>query len=188
VRLLVVSLLSLVFSLQLPAAVSSAAGEPTASWRAEWERNLQGAKKEGELILWGDMEITHPDIAQPFNKEYPFIKTITVTGKVGELMPHILAERRSGKFLADLYAGGLGGRAFFDFHRAGVLDPIKPALILPEVADESKWLNGKHHYADGDGQYVFMFEGNVAGVGKVKHIGSRVFSIQSRCRSSLTKP
>lgn len=26
------------------------------------------------------------------------------------------------------------------------LDPIKPALILPDVADESKWRQGKPHY------------------------------------------
>ena len=46
-----------------------------------------------------------------------------------------------------------------------MLDPLKPVLMLPDVVDESKWQNGKHHYADGEGQYVFMFEGSVAGVG-----------------------
>jgi len=28
------------------------------------------------------------------------------------------------------------------------LDPIKPTLILPEVADESKWRQGKPHYRE----------------------------------------
>jgi ABC-type Fe3+ transport system substrate-binding protein len=141
------------------------AAEPKPDAKAAWEKTLAGAKKEGELRIWGDMEITHPDIVAAFNKEFPFIKTVVINGKVGDLMPRILAERRAGKYLADVYSGGLGGRAFYDFQRAGVLDPLKPVLILPEIVDESKWLNGKHYYADAEGQYVFMFEGSIAGLG-----------------------
>ena len=132
---------------------------------AAWERTVAAAKKEGEVRIWGDMEITHPDIVAAFTKEFPFIKAVLVSGKVGDLMPRIIAERRAGKYLADVYSGGLGGRAFFDFQRAGMLDPLRPVLVLPEVVDESKWLNGKHHYADSEGRYVFMYEGSVAGVG-----------------------
>lgn len=143
----------------------ASAAEVRASWQAEWEKTLEGAKKEGEVRLWGDLEIAHPDIVAAFSKEFSFIKVVTVSGKVGDLMPRIIAERRAGKYLADLYSGGLGGRAFFDFHRAGVLDPIKPQLLLSEVVDESKWLNGKHHYADSENSYIFMYEGNPGGTG-----------------------
>ena len=80
-------------------------------------------------------------------------------------MPRIIAERRAGKYLADLYSGGLGGRSFFDFLKTGVLDPIKPVLLLPEVVDGSKWLNGEHYYADNERRFVFMYEGSLAGVG-----------------------
>lgn len=141
------------------------AADANPSWQLEWEKVIAGAKREGEVRLWGDQEITHPDIAAAFNRRYSYIKVVTVSGKVGDLMPRIIAERRAAKYLADLYSGGLGGRAFFDFMRAGVLDPIKPALILPDVVDASKWLNGEHHYADSEKQFVFMYEGSVAGVG-----------------------
>src|SRR5919106_3386822 len=116
------------------------ATESRTAWQRDWEKFLEGAKKEGEVRLWGDQEITHPDIIAAFSKEYPFVKPITVSGRVGDLMPRIVAERRAGKFLADLYSGGLGGRSFLDFHRAGVLDPIKPLLLLPDVVDTSRWL------------------------------------------------
>jgi hypothetical protein len=46
-----------------------------------------------------------------------------------------------------------------------VLDPLKPVLLLPEVVDASKWLNGEHYYADSEKQFVFMYEGSVAGNG-----------------------
>jgi iron(III) transport system substrate-binding protein len=141
------------------------AADSKLTWQVEWEKAIAAAKKEGEVRLWGDQEITHPDIIDAFARQYPFIKPVTVTGRVGDLMPRIIAERRAGKYLADIYSGGLGGRAFYDFMRAGVLDPIKPVLVLPEVADGSKWLNGEHHYADNEKQFVFMYEGSVAGVG-----------------------
>lgn len=146
------------------AAVAGAA-ESKPAWQREWEKIVEGAKKEGEVRLWGEQEITHPDIIAAFNKEYPFIRAVTVSGRVGDLMPRIIAERRAGKFLADIYSGGLGGRSFYDFHKAGVLDPLKPALVLPEVTDSSKWLNGEHYYADSEQQFVFMYEGSVAGNG-----------------------
>jgi ABC-type Fe3+ transport system substrate-binding protein len=147
------------------AASSVFAADAKVDAKAAWEKTVATAKKEGEVRIWGDLEITHPDIVAAFSKEYPFIKPVIVSGKVGDLMPRIIAERRAGKYLADVYSGGLGGRAFYDFLRAGVLDPLKPALLLPDVIDESKWLNGKHHYADAEGQYIFMFEGSVPGVG-----------------------
>jgi len=163
--LFIISLLTLSY------AAISAAAESKPSWQREWEKILEGARKEGEVRLWGEQEITHPDILAAFNKEFPFIKAITVSGRVGDLMPRIIAERRAGKFLADIYSGGLGGRSFFDFHKAGVLDPLKPALLLPEVIDGSKWLNGEHFYADGEKQFVLMYEGSVAGNGLHYHTG-----------------
>ena len=157
--------LFIAFILMISLAAIAGAAESKPSWQREWEKILDGAKKEGEVRLWGEQEITHPDIIAAFNKEYPSIKSVTVSGRVGDLMPRIIAERRAGKFFADIYSGGLGGRSFYDFHKAGVLDPIKPVLLLPEVADGSKWLNGEHFYADSEKQYVFMYEGSVAGNG-----------------------
>ena len=49
------------------AAIAGAA-ESKPSWQREWEKILDGAKKEGEVRLWGEQEITHPDIIAAFNK------------------------------------------------------------------------------------------------------------------------
>ena len=160
-----VSSIFVTFSLTFAFCGNLTGAEPKPGGQTEWEKVVAGAKKEGEVRLWGDQEITHPDIVAAFTKEYPFIKPVTVSGRVGELMPRIIAERRAVKYLADLYSGGLGGRSFFDFLKTGVLDPIKPVLLLPEVVDGSKWLNGEHYYADSEKRFVFMYEGSLAGVG-----------------------
>jgi len=154
-----VLLLSLVTVRVVPAVM--AAEKP--GWQAEWDKAIAGAKKEGAVYLWGDMEITHPDIVAAFTKEFPFIKPITVTGRVGDLTMRILSERRAGKYLADLYSGVMGGAAFYEFYRTGVLDSVKSVFVLPEITDESKWLGGKHHYVDPETQQIILYEGNVAG-------------------------
>jgi iron(III) transport system substrate-binding protein len=41
-----------------------------------------------------------------------------------------------------------------------MLDPITPVLILPEVTDQSKWYQQKHHYSDPEGQYIFNYVGS----------------------------
>ena len=39
------------------------------------------------------------------------------------------------------------------------VDPIAPILVLPEVTDTSKWWQRKHHYADPEDKYLFIFNG-----------------------------
>jgi iron(III) transport system substrate-binding protein len=151
-------LLNLTLLIPMPAAMTA----EKSGWQAEWERTLAAGKKEGAVSLWGDAEITHPDIVAAFTNEFPFIKPITVTGRVGDLTQRILAERRAGKYLTDLYSGVMGGAAFYEFYRTGVLDSIKSTFILPDVTEESRWLGGKHHYVDAESQ-IILYEGTPAG-------------------------
>ena len=45
-------------------------------------------------------------------------------------------------------------------YKAHVLEPIKPALILPEVLDQTKWYEGEHRYIDPEKRYIFTFVAN----------------------------
>ena len=54
-----------------------------------------------------------------------------------------------------------GPNGTYVIHQAKGLDPLKPALMLPEVVDESKWWQGKHQYVDKEGAYVFTFNGTL---------------------------
>ena len=132
-------------------------------WQIEWQKTLDGARKEGHLALYGGQEITHPDILAAFNREFPFINVATVAGRAGDLMARVTAERRADKFLADVMASGPNGPR--TLYLAKALDPIVPALILPEVNDASKWYGGKHWYADPENQFIFMFEGTIVSTG-----------------------
>ena len=137
------------------------AAEPKPSWQSEWEKTVQGAKKEGKLSLYlfqGEGELSA--VAQLFQKKYPEIGVTTVTGRGNQLAPRIMAERRAGKFLVDAYIGG-STTPYEVLYRAKILDPFRDALILPEILDESRWWQGQHHYMDPENKYIFIFLGNV---------------------------
>ena len=77
-----------------------------------------------------------------------------------ETGPRLMAERRAGKLLWDICICG-PTTPFAVLYPAKALDPIKPALLLPEVLDQSKWWEGKHHYMDPERSYIFVFLGSV---------------------------
>lgn len=139
------------------------AAEQKEDWQAEWERTLGTAKKEGKLTLYlyrGDGELE--SVAQAFQKKFPEIAVTTVPGRGNELGPRIMAERRAEKYLADVYIGG-PTTPYAVFYRGKAMDPIRPAMILPEVVDGSKWWGGKHHYIDPENKYIFVFVGSASG-------------------------
>ena len=115
----------------------------------QWEKVLEAAKKEGQLVLAANPG-THTVFAE-FQKKYLEIKVIAAPGR-GEAS-QILAERRAGKYVVDLSIHGM--TTMSPLHKAKAFDPIKPTLMLPEVLDESKWWGGKHLYKDEEKQYIF---------------------------------
>ncbi len=131
------------------------------SWKAEWEQTVAAAKKEGEVSFYGSQG--YEKVFEVFQQKYPEIKVNSVTNLRGsEHGQRVMTERRAGKYLVDLFINGVV-TPIQVYLKANILEPIRPALILPEVIDESKWWNGKHHYADAEGRYIFVFQGNVHG-------------------------
>ncbi|MGN6732533.1 MAG: hypothetical protein ACTHMB_11275, partial [Candidatus Binatia bacterium] len=63
---------------------------------------VDAAKQEGQLSLYGGQEITHPDIIAGFNKDFPFIKVSSASGRAADMMTRIVAERRADRYLADV--------------------------------------------------------------------------------------
>jgi len=131
--------------------VLAGAAEVTPQWQQEWDKVLEGAKKEGRVVVAAGVTV-EPVFAE-FQKKYPEIKLVSI-GR-GEQAARIIPERRAGKYLVDVVF--VGGTSAYNLLQAEALDPIKPALILPEVLDESKWWKGKHLYLDDEGKYILAF-------------------------------
>jgi iron(III) transport system substrate-binding protein len=138
----------------------SLAAKAHADWKTEWEQVLQAAEKEGQVNVYiaGYGAIVDSGV---FQKSFPKIKIVSVTGTGTDLSKRLAAERRGGKYLADVYGGG-GNSLYQVLYLGKMLDAIKPALILPEVNDISKWWEGKHKYIDKEGEQIFVYEANVS--------------------------
>ena len=87
--------------------------------------------KEGQVTVY---IYRYEGLLQDFKREYPGINVVAVTGRGNDLTNRIMAERRGGKFIADVYSGGTNS-LYNTLYKGKALDPLKPLLILPEVTD-----------------------------------------------------
>jgi ABC-type Fe3+ transport system substrate-binding protein len=136
------------------------AAQTAADWKTDWERTLAAAVKEGQVTVYGPPGIEYQNALAAFQDVHPKIKLVYVPGSGSDNAQRLLAERRAGKYFADAFVGGSGTLVLVLFN-GGLLDPLQPAIILPENKDESLWFGKKHLYADSKGQYVFMMQGNI---------------------------
>ena len=139
-------------------ALASTAFCAQADWKKDWEQTLAAARKEGQVTVY---IYRYEGLLQDFKREFPGINVVSVTGRGNDLTTRIMAERRAGKFIADVYSGGTNS-LFNILYKGKALDPFKPLLILPEVTDLSKWYGNEHRYADPEGKFIFAFIGSAS--------------------------
>ena len=127
-----------------------------------WEGTLNAARKEGAVAVYfwqgGNLE----KALQAFQQKFSEIHLAAVGGRGSGFFNRIVTEQRAGKYLADVCLCGVTS-PYEVFHKqAGALDSIKAAFILPEVADASKWWQGRHHFQDPEGRFIFVYWGRAA--------------------------
>src|SRR5258705_8056504 len=116
----------------LNSAIFSFAAQAKPAWQQELEKILEAAKKEGQVTVY----ISGYEAVLPyFEKEFPEIKVTAVTARGNQLGQRLLSERRAEKYLADVVSSGANPN-YQAFYAAKALDPIKSALLLPEVTDQ----------------------------------------------------
>jgi iron(III) transport system substrate-binding protein len=147
--------IALAFGVLLFATSAPCADAPRPS---PWDTTLEAAKKEGQVNIY---LYRYGKVLDVFRSDYPEIRPYLLTGTGAQITTKILTERRAGRYLADVV--GLGSSNYRILHQqAKSLDPIQPALMLPEVLDTSRWYGGKHRYLDGENKYVFAYLANAS--------------------------
>src|SRR5205814_5981291 len=148
----IIPIAALLFALIVLTSHDIPAAEIFPTWEGEWERTVKAAEQEGQVVVY---KIAHDSEWHAFQKRFPKIKVVLAPGSAAQTLQRLMAERRAGKFLADVVR--LGGGTSTSLYKAKALEPISSALILPEVTDPSKWLDGKHHYNDGENHYTIIY-------------------------------
>jgi iron(III) transport system substrate-binding protein len=151
-------------ALAAPFFVMPEAGAGAAPASAEWQKVVEAAKKEGRVVVGlgggGGTDVRNL-LTEGFQKQYPEIKVdLTIFGGGARLVSRVLTERRAGRYAWDVYTGGTT-TAIENLIPAGVLDPVRPALVHPDVADPKKWFAGVHDFSDAAGTHNLVFGGYV---------------------------
>lgn len=139
-----------------PVAVAPLSQAPAKEgWEVEWDKVMEAAKKEGSVVFssTAGAEVRAP-VASAFKGKYG-LRVESVGARGGEISEKLKAERRAGLHLVDVYIGG-PTTVLTDLKPAGVLDPLEPALILPEVKDPKVWWRGQLPWGDKD-HYLISF-------------------------------
>ena len=89
-------------------------------WKKDWEQTLAAAKKEGQVTVY---IYRYEGLLQDFKRDYPGINVVAVTGRGNDLTNRIMAERRGGKFIADVYSGGTNS-LYNTLYKGKALDPL----------------------------------------------------------------
>jgi ABC-type Fe3+ transport system substrate-binding protein len=135
-----------------PAATTASAPAP-----AGWDQIVAEAKKEGEVIIWtasGSGIRQHEKDA--FEKAYPGIKVTLFQAPGGsERDSRYIQEHQAGVAKLDMMITGSGG-ANARLKPAGLLQDLRPLLILPEVTEGSNWREGKLTWVDREEQYILQ--------------------------------
>ncbi len=136
-------------------AVMVAVGSVSMAAADEWDKVLAAAKKEGTVAVIGPAGSKIRDtLTQNFEKKYG-IKVEYFSGRGSTIGPKLKAERGAGQFLWDVFIGGTT-TALSVTIPGGMIDPIEPALILPEVKDPKKWRGGGIEYVDAGKRVLIM--------------------------------
>src|SRR5581483_8263427 len=144
---------------QAPAGAPGAAASPAARPDG-WDALVAAARQEGTVVIYGGTsEALQQVMTEDFPAAYPGIKVENVSALGADLVPKIMAEREAGKYLPDVMISG-SFSMLGSLKPAGAVAPLRPALVLPEVTDESGWLQNRLWWADDDEPYTTLnFQG-----------------------------
>ena len=147
-----------------PPRAAEAGSVQIAQASAAWDKLVKAAQKEGkvEVILGGQMPRKLRVAMPAFTKKYG-IKVNFQTGSSRKHSARIRAERKSGRYTADVWIGG-ANTALSILLPNKMLAPIKPLLVDPEVKNPARWYQGKLHFTDPEGRYILTWGASPANV------------------------
>jgi ABC-type Fe3+ transport system substrate-binding protein len=151
-----------------PATPGGPASASGAAWEQEWDALVAAARQEGKLVVLGPPT---PELRRRLPEAFQqrFGITLEYTGQAsGDYAARLASERMAGIYSADIVISGsnsmyevLAGRGQIENGAMGMLAPLRPVLLLPEVLDTSKYRMGRLIFMDPPEQYVYRMNNTV---------------------------
>lgn len=137
-----------------------------------WTQLVAAAKLEGKVVVLGPPD---PQVRQELPAAFKARFGITVEylgGRSSEAAAKLRAERSAGVYTVDVVFAGSDTMATV-YYREKMLSPLKPALILPDAVDATKWKKGELWFTDPEKKYVLRLFNTVS---PAFYINTRVVS------------
>lgn len=110
---------------------------PKTGWEQKWSNLLADAKKEGDVLIYTNLNPQAKTLlSEAFKGKYGITVDYLALSSGAEVVARAMSEKRAGIYAADIF---IAGTTAFLPKPEGLLAPIEPLLILPEVLDPKVW-------------------------------------------------
>ncbi len=122
----------------------------------EWDKVVEAAKKEGRVVVSIPTSAElRKEFESGFQKAFPAIELELSVASGASNINKIGEEQSAGVKGIDLHIGGTSS-IITGLLAQNFLDPVMPALMLPEVRDPKHWWGG-HLWADTAKKFIYGF-------------------------------
>jgi len=140
-------------ALLLALALSTPLRAQTRTGEQEWAAVIEAAKREGKVVVAGSPDpVMRKEVIPKFTARFG-VAVEFIAGRSSQIVSRVETERASGIYTMDVYLAGPDTTAN-ELYKDKMIDPLKPLIVMPEVADGSKWKSGKIWFADPQEQFV----------------------------------
>ena len=142
-------------TLLLHATLTLGAADSKSGDEAEWKRTVESAKKEGAVVVAGSPDpVMRNEIIPKFTARFGIPVQYTAGG-ASQIVARLATERNAKLYSTDIFMTGINTVANILYPNK-MLDPLKPALILPAVVESSKRKKSKLWFQDPEERYVLL--------------------------------
>jgi iron(III) transport system substrate-binding protein len=137
-----------------------------ADFKTEWKELIAAAQKEGKVVLNAVPGTRmRKDLPAAFKKKFG-VDLEFISTRTRQAAQRVIRESRAGVLSTDLISGGQSTLARVLYPK-GLLAPIKPLLIHPDINNPSVWLKGKPWFIDDTDMYLLRIIDLVVPIGIV---------------------
>src|SRR5919199_2620462 len=120
---------------------------PAAASASDWDALVAAARKEGKVVVSGPPDPgASTRIPEAFRQRFG-MELEYLAGNSSQLASRIQSERAAGQYTIDVSLSG-ADTVYGTFLANGWLEPLKPALMLPEVTEPAVWRTGEPWFRD----------------------------------------
>ena len=123
------------------------------SGQGEWDKTIELAKKEGRVVV---SITTSAELRAAIEKHFERrfgVDVEPVVGRAPNVIRKMIEESKGGVRYVDVHVGG-SESIITGLLPEGILEPLEPLMLLPEIKDTKQWWGG-HIWADNAKKFVY---------------------------------